>query len=154
MADTTPPIKSKPILLRAKFYKRLMIFLLVIVVGCGVAYYVLPNETKRQVYETLGIEDSNFVKSKGLESYVVIRNMTSRKALLGDSWVIKGAIFNTHETAIVKKVKLMFNFSDGVETVTLGETIPPKNSVGKKFKEKITGHNDADFLSVEVLDAE
>lgn len=154
MTETTPPSKSKPILLRGRFYKRIMIFLLIVVVGTGVAYYVLPNETKRQVYESLGIENSNFVTSKELESFVMIRNMTSRKALIGDGWVIKGTIFNTHETTIVRKVKLMFNFSDGVETVTLSETIPPNNSVGKKFKEKISGHGDADFQSVEVLNAE
>jgi hypothetical protein len=136
-----------------KILKRLLVSLLVLCfLGFGV-FYFLPDEQKVRFFEALGIEDSDYVKNKQLENYVVIRNTNSRRALVGDKWIISGKLFNLHETVTVKQVKLMFNFSDGVETITLIDNIPPKNTLGKKFKEKISGHGDADFISVDVIDA-
>lgn len=138
---------------KSKILKRIVVgFLMISGLSIGL-FYLLPNEQKVKIFETLGIENSDYVTDKQLENYVVIRNTNSRKALVGDKWIVSGKLFNLHETATVKKVKLMFNFSDGVETITITENIPPKNTLGKKFKEKIPGHGDADFISVDVIDA-
>jgi hypothetical protein len=139
---------------RRSVLKRIILVLMILSGFCIGMFFLLPDKNKVQVFEALGIEDSDFVKNRQLENYVVVRNTNSRKALIGDNWIISGKLFNLHETAVVKKVKLMFNFSDGVETVTLTTTLQPKNTMGKKFKEKISGHGNADFTSVEILDAE
>lgn len=144
-------MQNKP---KKRNYLKLLLFFLILIVGIGYAiFYFLPDEQKVKVFDTLGIENSDYVTNKQLENYVVVRNINSRKAMVGDKWIISGKIFNLHETAFIEKVKLMFNFSDGVETVTISCNIEPQNSTGEKFKEKITGHGDADFISVDVIDA-
>lgn len=138
---------------KSKLFKRLIVVSILITgISIGIIY-LLPDEQKIKIYDALGIENSDFVTNNQLENYVVVRNTNSRKALVGDKWIISGKLFNLHETATVKQIKLMFNFSDGVETITLSENIPPKNTLGKKFKEKISGHGEADFISVDVIDA-
>ncbi|UKN02561.1 hypothetical protein K6119_03400 [Paracrocinitomix mangrovi] len=139
---------------KRKWLKRILLALFLIIVGLGVTYFVLPNEKKRKLYQDLGIEDSEFISASDFESFISIRKVTSRKALVGDKWVIKGQIFNTHESKTLSKVELRFNFSDGSENVEIETQVSPQNGIGKSFKEKVEGHGKADFLSVDVVNAE
>jgi hypothetical protein len=136
----------------SKKRKRLILGFLIIDLIIVIIYFSLPAETKNRILNSVseGVENA---ENKPLKEFVSIQSLTSRKAVLGDDWIVKGKIFNMHDSLSVSSMKLMFNFSDGVETVMWHEEIPPKNSVARKFKERISGHGDAKFLSVDVLEA-
>lgn len=134
--------------------KGFIIILIVLIAIVAGVYFALPNDKRKNLFESLGIENSDFVIDNEFESFIQIRNVSSRQAMIGDDWIIKGKIFNTHEEKDLTKVTLMFNFSDGVETVSYVEVIRAGNTVGRKFKERISGHGDAEFESIKVIEAE
>ena len=134
--------------------KRILIALIIVIAIVGGIYIAMPSEKRKELFESMGIENSDYVIENEFESFIQIRNVTSRQAMIGDDWIIKGKIFNTHEEKDLTKVTLMFNFSDGVETVSYVEVIRAGNIVGRKFKERISGHGDAEFESIEVIEAE
>lgn len=137
---------------KKKTGKKILIAVLVTIILASVIYLLLPEDQKNELRQNFGIEESSPIISHEDEKTVVVRNVNSHKAMIGDNWIISGKIFNLHETENISRVKLMFTFSDGVETITLIENIPAKNSLGKKFKQKFSGHGDADFESVTVLE--
>jgi hypothetical protein len=132
--------------------KRLIIgFIIFDLIIVGV-YFALPAETRNDIFNSMS-ENGKNIDTDQLKDYISIQSITSRKAVVGDDWIIKGKIFNKHDSLNVSKMKLMFNFSDGVETLTLEESIPAGNVVAQKFKERISGHGDAEFESIDVLEA-
>ena len=133
--------------------KRILIFLIVLLVIMAGTYFVLPSDKRKQIFESLGIENSDYVIDNEFESFVAVRGVSARPATFGSDWIVKGKIFNTHETKDLNSVTLMFNFTDGVETRTIIELIRPGNKVGKKFKERFSGHGNAEFESIEVIEA-
>lgn len=137
---------------KKKTGKKILIAVLVVIFLASITYFFLPQDKKNELRQNLGVEESSPSISQEDEKTVVVRNVNSHKAMIGDNWIISGKIFNLHESENISRVKLMFTFSDGIETITLLENIPAKNSLGKKFKQKFSGHGDADFESVTVLE--
>ncbi|NVK64923.1 MAG: zinc ribbon domain-containing protein [Flavobacteriales bacterium] len=110
----------------------------------------LPNNVKRDLYQTLGIENSDYVKQNGLASYVEFE-AAQRETLFGKT-AITGTIRNNHPTATIRTTTLRFNFSDGSEDRQIYKVLPPNSRV-KLFNEKFNGHRNATLRSVEVIDA-
>lgn len=137
----------------SKTKKRIFIVILMLVLSAIFTFVLLSPEQRNGMFNAIGGEGANNEVEKELKAYISVKTVTSRQAAFGDDWIIKGKIFNTHDSLDVTEIKLMFNFSDGVETVTLNEKINAGNTVGRKFKERISGHGDAEFESVEVLEA-
>ncbi|MEX1003313.1 MAG: hypothetical protein WDZ35_14435 [Crocinitomicaceae bacterium] len=134
------------------FSKQLFYFLLVL---CGISvltFLILPEEQKNKLLNFIGIEQSDLLSTEDSGEVLVVRNTSSRKALIGNKWIISGKLFNIDDSLTVNHVKLMFNFSDGIETVEYNYKIRPKNTFGKKFKEKFSGHEKAEFLNIDVVD--
>ena len=138
---------------KRKLGKRILIIFIILVAILAGTYFALPAEKRKQVIEALGIQNSDYVIDNEFESFVAIRNVSARQAVVGNNWIIKGKIFNTHETKDLNQVTLMFNFSDGVETRTYHHLIRPGNTVGKKFKERFKNHDSAEFESIDVIEA-
>lgn len=123
-----------------------------VVILAGIAYVFLPEEQKDDLLDSVGLSDET--EEVAFKDFVEVRNLTSRKALIGGDWIIKGQLFNVHPDRAVKKVKLLFNFDDGVEAIWLNETISAQNKTGRKFKERVSGHSEAQFIDVDVIAAE
>ncbi|MBD3636500.1 MAG: hypothetical protein HUJ25_04090 [Crocinitomicaceae bacterium] len=138
---------------KSKKGKRILLGFMLVLLALLVTYMMLPAKTRNDIMNEVGGEGIENTEGKELKEYISVQGVISRQAVVGDDWVIKGKLFNQHDSLDVSEIKLMFNFSDGVETVTLEEEIRAGNIVGRKFKERISGHGDAEFESVEVLEA-
>lgn len=138
---------------KPKRKKRIIVIVGLLLVALLLTFTLLSPEQRNGILNGFGGEGTENADGEELKDFISIQSVTSRKANIGDDWIIKGKIFNEHDSLDVSEIKLMFNFSDGVETVTLFEKVRSKNTVGRKFKERIGGHGSAQFESVEVLEA-
>ena len=131
-------------------FKKFGWILFAIILIAVVTYFLLPAKTKTRLHNSVGISyEEASGDEKVDEDFVVIRSISSRNALIGDRQVITGKLYNTHDSLSFTNIKLRFDFSDGIETVTYNFKLRPKNS-GKKFKEKFEGHKEDSFQKVVV----
>lgn len=145
----TIPVSPKP---KSGCLKPIVIgFLIVIVIGF-VAFKFLPPEMKRELYEALGIENSDFVKND-LASYIHLEETRHKQNWLG-TWVIDGMIYNLHESITVTEVDIKVKFSDYDEIYTINRYLKPGKVFKSPFEIRISsGHEDAYFEGCEVVDA-
>lgn len=137
---------------KGKWLNRLIVIILILGLGALAFIYLLPKEAKKEFFEEIGIENSDFVKENALSSYVEI-DYQYRKNLMGNKWVINGTIWNTHNSAVIRQVKLKVNFSDGSEIVTINNKLNPDPVLRDIFEKRIPGHSGASFLGCEVIEA-
>lgn len=150
-----PKPKSQVVYVREEKKKGGVLRTLAIILASLLVFFVLlvvflPNDVKRDLYRSLDIENSDYVKQNGLASYVQFE-AAQRETLFGKT-AITGTVRNNHPTATIRTITLRFNFSDGAEDRQIYKVLPPNSRV-KLFNEKFSGHRNATLRSVEVIDA-
>ena len=130
--------------------------LLTILLGVGgtIFYYTASNETKKDLLEKTGLDENEEFRQMISEIYVECELLSSRKNLLGDKWIINGRLYTTDPSLTYVKQVVQFNFSDGSETVTFNYRLNGEQIFARPFSKRFAGHADADFLGMEVIDAE
>jgi len=146
--EVTP---AKPIKKRNVFPLGLKVFGVLILLAI-IGFQFLSDHDKKSIYHELGIENSDFVKENVLGSYVEM-DFNVSKNLLGNKWVFTGTIWSTHSSAVIRRIKVQFNFSDGSETVILNKKLNPDAAFKDLFEKRIPGHSNARFIDYEVLGA-
>lgn len=151
-ASTTSNIKTTtPVKQKSGCLKIFLIFSIVIILLGVVIFNLLSDQTKREIYEALGIENSGFVRNS-LATYINMEEVNSRKNILG-TWVVDGMIYNTHEYITITKVDIKFKFSDYDETRTIYKNLRPGRIFKSVFEERFDNHNRAYYEGWEVVDA-
>ena len=138
-----------------RFLKRLLKGILILLVLMGAVYYVfvnfVDNETKNNVYDSLGIGTHDSVRELTLDSYIDVSQISSHKNLLG-KWVIRGWLINTHRDRVIDQIGIRIDFSDGSETIYIAKSLNP-GGLGKPFTIKISGHSNAYLIDWQVVNA-
>ncbi len=140
-------IKEKSHFLRNLFFGLIAPALLLVCI-----FLFLPDDVKREIYESMGIENSDFVKGNSLKSYVQVENFIENNTL-GRKLSVKTMLFNEHRTATIHSVTLRYNFSDGSEDRRISVNIPPQNTLPRITNEKFNGRRKNTLRSVEVVSA-
>lgn len=144
--------KEKPA--RSGFF-RFLKFVIIVIVFLIIAFVIFINyadkDTKREFFESIGIEDSDFVKDNAIETYVVTTEVFARQKLNG-VWIINGWMRNTHTSETISSIEIRFNFSDGSTTETIYKTLGP-DGTGQPFRIKIGGHRSAQYLDYNIIRA-
>ena len=140
-------IKEKSHFLRNLFFVVIGITLL-----GGLTFLLLPEDVKRDLYQTMGIENSDFVRGNSLQSYVQIESFIENNTL-GGKLAVKTILYNEHPTATIHFVTLRYNFSDGSEERRISVNIPPQNTLPRISIEKFNGRRKNTLRSVEVVSA-
>jgi len=131
-----------------RFFLVVIILLGIIVIG----FQFLSDHDKTEIYKNFGIENSDFVKSNGLSSYVQI-DETVEKNLLGNKWNVGGSMWSTHPSAVIRTVTVRFYFSDGSEDISFNKKLNPDPIAPDLFLKKIAGHSHAQYERCEVINA-
>ncbi|MFT6923837.1 MAG: RNA polymerase subunit RPABC4/transcription elongation factor Spt4 [Crocinitomicaceae bacterium] len=124
----------------------LMIF---IVVGGVIFMSVASDETKEKLFrgtfmEEAGIDRKIYVKCEVLEAH---------KNLMGTKWVITGKFYATSEKQNYTSETVTFHFTDGEETFTYNINLNGSQMLARPFQTRIEGHQNAEFIRAEVIDA-
>lgn len=127
---------------------------IVVAVGGTIFYYTASNETKKEFLEKTGLDEKEQFREMVSELYVDCELISSRKNLIGDKWVISGRLYTKDPSLTYVKQVVKFNFSDGSETVTFNYRLDGDQIFARPFQKRFAGHADAEFLGVEVIDAE
>lgn len=107
------------------------------------------NEAKKDFYTTTGLDHPALVDH---EVYVDLSGECHR-AIIGNSWLAKVNLTNTHPNRTFSEIMIRFNFSDGYENEKLSEILLPYNQGDEKtLTVSIKGHTDALFESMEVVE--
>jgi len=136
---------------KSKWFRNLII-LLVLLGLTFVGFKMLPNNTQRELIQGLGLEQSEFVGSNSMSSYVELGEVISRNTLFG-KWGITGTMVNVHPDKTIYSVTIRFKFSDGDEERTKNVKMKSNDLFPKLFDMKIDGHKGASFYGAEVIDA-
>ncbi len=137
---------------KSHFVRNLFLGLITIILIGAVVFILLPEETKRELYEGLGIENSDFVRENSLKSYVRVQNYIENRTL-GGKLAVKAMLYNDHPSATIRSVTLRYNFTDGSEDRKSNVNIPPGNSWAKVTNEKFSGRKKNSLRSIEVISA-
>ena len=152
----TPPISvaSEPAQKKRRFrlLKTLLTFFTVVVVVGFILFQFMDNDTKRAFFQALGLENSEFVKSTAMSSYIEIEPNATRN-LLNTKWVIAGTIWNKHSSKVINTIRIRVTFSDGSEVITINKTLNPDPNRKKIFRKTIRGHKHQNVEQIEVIDA-
>ena len=138
-----------------KIMRALKIILIVLaVLGLGVFLFLkfADKDTKRKIFEDMGIQDSEFVEEEAIETFIATTEITARQKING-VWVISGWIRNTHKSKTINSVTIRFNFSDGSSTERFIKTLNP-DGLGQPFRVKIDGHENGEFLNYDIIEAD
>ncbi|MDG1331730.1 MAG: hypothetical protein P8P74_05330 [Crocinitomicaceae bacterium] len=127
---------------------------IILVVGGTIFYYTASNDTKKEFLEKTGLDEKEQIRELVSEIYVECEFISARKNLLGDKWVISGRLYTTDPSLTYMKQTVQFNFSDGSETVTFNYRLNGDQVFARPFVKRFAGHADADFVGMEVIDAE
>jgi len=136
---------------KSHWFRNLIIFLGILLALGYVGFKILPNDVQRNFIKEVGLEDSNFISTNSMSSYIEISEVVPRKTMFG-KWGITGVLGNIHPTKTVYSVTIRYSFSDGDEDRTKNIKIK-KNGGFKIFDEKIDGHKGASFYGAKVIDA-
>lgn len=131
--------------------KPLLITGLIILVLGFIGYQLLPDDAKRELFEALGIENSDLAR-QDLEAYINSEEIYSRQTLLG-KWEISILVYNTHESITIRQIDIKFFFSDSDETRTFSKNLKPGKVFESVIIEKFDGHKGASYLGYEIVDA-
>lgn len=135
-----------------KGFKRFLFITLGLFIFGFIVLQFLPKDAKKQLYEEFGIENSDFIKENALSSYVEMQVGVS-KNVWGNKWVISGKMWSTHPSAVIHKIKVRFDFSDGSETEIFNKTLNPDAIISNPILRKIPGHSNATYKGFEIIEA-
>jgi hypothetical protein len=137
---------------KSHFLRNLFFIVIGIALLGGLIFLILPEDVKRDLYQNMGIENSDFVRGNSLKSYVQVENFIENNTL-GRKLSVKTMLFNEHRTATIHSVTLRYNFSDGSEDRRISVNIPPQNTLPRITNEKFNGRRKNTLRSVEVVSA-
>lgn len=143
----TNPVQQK----KSGCLKPLIVTFLIVLVLGGIGYVLLPDDAKKELFEALGIENSELAR-QDLEAYINSEEVYARQTLFG-KWEISLVIYNTHESITIRHVDIKFMFTDSDETRTFSKYLKPDKTFGTVIIEKFDGHKGASYLGYEVVDA-
>ena len=124
------------------------------ITGFAIFHFVLRDDQKREILRELDLEDNPILKESAKTAYVNYEVVGSRKNLLGDKWVIKTLLINTHESLVIRSITLRYHFSNGYEDRSYSVDLRSGRDLPSYVNDKITGHGNKDFLKVELIDAD
>jgi hypothetical protein len=148
---TVPPLAKPVQSKKSGCLKPILIILIIILILGFVGYKMLPDDAKRELFESLGIENSSFAK-QDLEAYINSQEAYSRQTLFG-KWEISLIIYNTHESITIRQIDIKFRFSDFDEKRTFSKNLKPGKVFESVIIEKFDGHKNASYLGYEIVDA-
>lgn len=137
---------------KSKWFRNLIIVIAILLGLAFVGFKMLPNNTQRDMIQGLGLEQSEFVGSNSMSSYVELGEVVSRNTLFG-KWGITGTMINVHPDKTIYSVTIRFKFSDGDEERTKNVKMKSNDLFPKLFDMKIDGHKGASFYGAEVISA-
>jgi len=137
---------------KSKWLRNLIILLSI---SFGLAFIwlnLIPHNSKRELFKELGIENSEFVGSNSMASYVKINDVITRKTLFG-KWGITFTLSNLHIDKTIYNITFKVKFSDGNKRISRNMTLRSQNILPKIIDLKIEGHKNASFQGIEIIDA-
>lgn len=131
------------------------LILLLLVIGAAFFIFIkfANSDTKQKLYHDIGIENSKLIEKIGMETYITYTDVVSRQKLNG-TWIVNGWLRNTHQSKGIRNVEIQFNFSDGTTSNYNLEMDLGVNGLGKPFRVKIPGHEQATYKDFKVIRAE
>jgi hypothetical protein len=159
--EETQKPKDKPIMVQPlqKKPNRLWKFIKVVLIVFGCIFIIgiiflnnADSETKKRLFQDMGIENSKMVEDLAMETFVEVTGIELHTNI-GNKCVIKGWIRNTHQTKTISSITFRVRFQNGNEEVSINKILNP-NGLGKPFKIKIAGHSKEMFEGIEVIKAD
>jgi hypothetical protein len=125
------------------------VLMILIVVGGVIFMSVASDETKEELFRGTFMEESGIDR----QIYVKCEVIDAHKNLMGSKWVISGKFYATSEKQNYTSQTVTFHFSDGEETGTFRINLNGSQKIARPFQIRIDGHQNADFIRAEVVDA-